>query len=510
MKIDTKTIKSLQRKLKTINENIDNVDDYIQPALKALDIIKSIEGRLPDIPYKELIDSEDILDVSEKDLDTRNGLEESVSRKLRKQKLDEESVPGGLKVLTNWINEGGDRKKPGAYEEFLDYASKAGIDTSKIDPVWFNTRSRNIVWANRKNGVEPEKSSKVRNPVVEEPKQVELSKSLQDMIDICNAGSEYIETAADTVAAKYRTIDLKLRRVITGKSLKNYYLLFGDAGIGKSTIVKDTLEELGYSDVPIIKGDIGRSRTDVARFLWETKDKDIIILDDCDTMIDKTATDKAVQNMLKGAMDPDGHHVTISPTIQKMVSKAMTLDENKKKNDDFFKKFLKEESEQDETIEDSSEEIANTIPTSWDYNARVIFISNLDTPQVNPAILSRCDYYCLHLTQEEYLIRLGIIIDKMKIDTTRSGWTEEQVKKSKAVAVMMMSNVIEAANKGVKLFGKTVKLTHPLEFRIVRDLVEGYLILVDDYKDRHPEATDSEAGTKILPEFVKVVLIPKL
>lgn len=503
-----KTVKSLQKKLKAINENIDNVDDYIQPALKALDVIKSIENRLPNIPYKELIDNEDILDISEKDLDTKNGLEESVSIELKKQRLEEESVPGGLKVLTNWIDEGGDRKKPGAYEEFLDYATKAGIDTSKIDPTWFNTRSRNIVWANRKNK-NPEKSPKLQEPVVEEPKKIELSKSLQDMIDICNAGSEYVETAADTVAAKYRTIDLKLRRVITGKSLKNYYLLFGDAGIGKSTIVKDTLKDLGYTDVPIIKGDIGRSRTDVARFLWETKDKEIIILDDCDTMIDKTATDKAVQNMLKGAMDPDGHRVTISPTIQKMVSKAMTLGENKKKNDDFFKKMLREDEDTEDT-EVSSENEIEMIPTSWDYNARVIFISNLDTPQVNPAILSRCDYYCLHLTQEEYLIRLGIIIDKMKIDTTKSGWTEDQIKKSKAVAVMMMSNVIEAANKGVKLFGKTVKLTHPLEFRIVRDLVEGYLILVDDYKDHHPGASDTEAGTKILPEFVKVVLIPKL
>lgn len=509
MKIDTRSIKSLQKKLKSVKENIDSVDDYIQPALKALDIIKSIENRIPNIPYKEILDNENILDISEKDLDTKNGLEESVSIELKKQKLEEESVPGGLKVLTKWIDEGGDRKKPDAYEEFLDYATKAGIDTSKIDPSWFNTRSRNIVWANRKNNKSSEKPSSLQKSVVEEPKKVELSKSLQDMIDICNAGSEYVETAADTVAAKYRTIDLKLRRVITGRSLKNYYLLFGDAGIGKSTIVKDTLNDLGYTDVPIIKGDIGRSRTDVARFLWETKDKDIIILDDCDTMIDKTATDKAVQNMLKGAMDPDGHHVTISPTIQKMVSKSISLDENKKKNDDFFRKMLKE----DETSEDSEITLENEvemIPTSWDYNARVIFISNLDTPQVNPAVLSRCDYYCLHLTQEEYLIRLGMIIDKMKIDTTKSGWSEEQVKKSKAVAVMMMSNVIEAANKGVKLFGKTVNLTHPLEFRIVRDLVEGYLILVDDYKDHHPGVSDSEAGTKILPEFVKVILIPKL
>ena len=360
-----------------------------------------------------------------------------------------------------------------------------------------------------------EKSSGPKEP----SKPAELSAGLQSLVNACSAGADYVETAADTVNAKYKMIGMKLKRVILGKSLKNYYLLMGDAGIGKSYIVKDFLTKCGKDpkSVPLIKGDIGSSRTDVAKFLWKYKDEELVILDDCDTTIQ--SKNPAVQNMLKGAMDPDGHAVTISPTILKELTKSLqqeAIEAKYGKNNKLFE-ARDIDDEDDEWLDDEEGDVEGEglldtdVPTeTWTFNARVVFVSNLDEKDVTKAVLSRCDYFCLHLTQEEYLIRLGKIIKDMDINSPNSGWTDERVDDAKAMAVAMMANVIEAANKGVKLFNKTVRLTHPLEFRIVRDLVEGYLMLVDDYIEENPGATEEEAGDAIIPEFVRTILMPRL
>ena len=102
-----------------------------------------------------------------------------------------------------------------------------------------------------------------------------------------------------------------------------------------------------------------------------------------------------------------------------------------------------------------------------------------------------------------------MIIDDMKFDTEKSGWSDEWIKVAKGVAVTMMSNVIEAANNHVKLFNKVVTLSHPLEFRIITDLVENYLILCEEDMEENGSSFE-EAGSNILPEFVKTVLIPRI
>ena len=469
------------------------LQDLLAPAKAALATLEKLkaDGTIPEIPYEDLIMAE-VLDTSEDDLDPKTGIEESAERKAARLEESAEDVKAFLAESPN-----------GTLSDFRDWMATQGKELKSSDAQNFRKYSRRAA----DDGAAP-----TAEPIKSDPNYVP-SAGLASMMEICNAGEDYIETAADTVAAKYKMIALKLKRVIAGKSLKNYYLLFGDAGIGKSYIVREWLDKMGFEDVPQIKGDIGRSRTDVAKFLWEYKDAELVVLDDCDSLIDKQATDKSVQNMMKGAMDPDGHTVTISPTILKNVNNLLSEEKLGKNNHLYEAEFDEDEDLEDFEREDDGmldTEGAEITDTTWTFNARVIFISNLDTPQVNPAVLSRCDYFCLHLTQEEYLVRLGMIIGDMKFDTEKTGWTVESIDNAKALAVTMMANVIEAANHGVKLFGKVVRLTHPLEFRIVRDLVEGYLLLTEDYMEENPGASEDEAGKAILPEFVKTILLPKL
>lgn len=492
--------------------------DIAAPAKAIFAVLDKLKGQIPEIPYDDFVasmeDSEDGIDVSEKDLDPKTGAAKCGSSEAVEEAVSK--VRNALheainQTVVDFLNSNPQSKTYGAYKKWCDDNGVTGISSA----AYLNAKKK----FEAGDGSDEDYNGKKDDSTAEIKKPVEVSEGLKKLIDACKSAEGYVETAADTVASKYKMIGMKLKRVILGKSLKNYYLLMGDAGIGKSYIVKDCLKKCGLDpkSVPIFKGDIGASRSDVAKFFWKFKDEDLVILDDCDTILQ--SKNPAVQNMLKGAMDPDGHTVTISPTILKELTKSLEQEAVQKKhpNDKLFEaKDLDDEDnewdEEDGEEGDGGEGLLDTdVPTDqWEFNARVVFVSNLDESQVVKAILSRVDYYCLHLTQEEYLIRLGMIIKDMDVNSPNSGWTDEEVTDAKAEAVAMMANAIEAANKGVALCGKKVRLTHALEFRIVRDLVEGWLMLEDDYMEEHPGTTRDEAGDAIIPEFVRTILLPKL
>lgn len=492
--------------------------DIAAPAKAIFAVLDKMKGQLPEIPYDDFIasmeDSDDGVDVSEKDLDPKTGFQKSSGAEAVEEAVSK--VRDALREAVNqtvvdFLNSNPQSQTYGAYMKFCNENGVAPLSSQ----AYGKARGK----YNEGGASDADYAGKKDPQTAELKKPVEVSEGLKKLMDACKSAEGYVETAADTVAAKYKMIGMKLKRVILGKSLKNYYLLMGDAGIGKSYIVKDCLKKCGLDpkSVPLFKGDIGASRSDVAKFFWKFKDTDLVILDDCDTILQ--SKNPAVQNMLKGAMDPDGHTVTISPTILKELTKSLEQEAVQKKhpNDKLFEaRDLDDEDnewdDEDGEAGDGGEGLLDTdVPTDqWEFNARVIFVSNLDESQVVKAILSRVDSYCLHLTQEEYLIRLGMIIKDMDVNSPNSGWTDEEVNDAKAEAVAMMANAIEAANKHVELCGKKVRLTHALEFRIVRDLVEGWLMLEDDYMEEHPGTGRDEAGDAIIPEFVRTILLPKL
>ncbi len=438
--------------------------------------------------------------------------------------LNLNEVAGGKPALRKYLATLGAGETP-SKDDFVDWAETEGLELGSISTSWFNQAVKDVT----KGGSISLGKKGEEETAAPDPDYVP-SENLQKLISQCEASGEDLTSAASTVRAKYLNIERKLKRVIRDASYKNYYHLFGDAGIGKSVIVNDCLAKCGkevvkdisevtdtMKQVPLIKGDIGKSRSDVARFLWDTKDLDLVILDDCDSVLTK-GVDGAVANMLKGAFDPGGHTVHISASIQKKANSLIAESEmdrkirhmlEAKKNPEEY-----DEDADDEEYNEDEEGLLNTndgeiTSTSWDYPCRIIFISNLTAKECTPAVFSRMDYFELHLTQEEYMVRLADIIDDMEFDNSKTGWTDQQVKEAKATAVLMMSNAIEAANHGVNLFGAPVKLTHALEFRIIRDLVENFLILVDAYvEERNLDPED--AKLQCIPEFVRTVLLPKL
>ena len=114
------------------------------------------------------------------------------------------------------------------------------------------------------------------------------------------------------------------------------------------------------------------------------------------------------------------------------------------------------------------------------------------------------------MTQEEYLVRLGMILDRMDVGQNEGVCTPEEAKEAKAVTFATMQAIIEAGNHGVKLFGKNVRLSEHLEFRIVKDLVNSWLAHLERELELNPKESRDEAKAKIMPRWVRINAIPRM
>lgn len=502
-----KTLKECKLALNEKKLKESSFKDLIQPFIDLLNQVHNAKnsGEL-DLPPvdDDKINIKSILSTKEDDLSADGSLKESFYKK-HNTILKEEG-----KTYQDLVNI---YKSQGGAEDYNDWKAwllnQNEADRAKgeiLNKYNFLARYAKATAVNSDISIEP-----VRKP------DYKPSEELQNLIDITDAGEEFTETALTTVTDKYETIELLLRRVVRGKSTKRYYLLAGDPGIGKTYIVDKILKEEGKADTPICTGSIGRSPTSIAAFLWQYKDADLVILDDCDSFLRKNSNPD-VTNILKGCMEAGtGYKVGIPMAIALRVSKM--LNENTYKNDKIRALLENEEDVEDEEeldLVDNSDSTEGenedyvSIPTNWTFNAKLIILSNLHESQIEEALWSRCDHFDLHLTQEEYLIRLAMIIDNMDVGQSSGNFTEEEAKEAKALTLSVMRAVIEAGNNGVKLFGKYIRLTNHLEFRVVKDLCNMWSAMLDQELEANPDESRDDAKKAILKKWVRVGVIPRL
>lgn len=499
-------VKNYKRDLQEKRLRESSFEDLLKPVSRARqELVKAVADAgiislSPEVLDTDKIDLNAVLGTSEEDFNPETGsLTESAMKALQEEKqvLKEESYQ-------DIVN---DYKANGGTDNYEDYKTWAA-NYKNSEKASILTR-RNFLIYYKLSDAEPAAAAA---PVNEEPP----SQELMNLIDLVDAGESFTETAVDTVTTKYEMVELKLRRVIRGKSVKRYYLLAGDAGIGKTFIINSLLEEAGKLDTtPVVTGSIGRNPTTVAEFLWKYKDADLVILDDCDTFLRKDANPD-VSNMLKGAMEPGtGYHVHITATIAKrlstMIRESVELKEGEAPVADDL--VLDDDWDDIEGLgEDDPAYIANDhqIPTDWTFNARLVIVSNLHENQINEALWSRCDHFDLHLTQEEYFVRLGMIIDKMDIGVKDGIYSAEDVQSAKDLVMSVLGPLIEAGKKGITMFGKRIQLKESLEFRLVKDVVDMWLSMVERYMEVHQGVSKDDAKKACLKKWVRVVVIPRI
>jgi hypothetical protein len=162
---------------------------------------------------------------------------------------------------------------------------------------------------------------------------------------------------------------------MVGRGIQPSLVVTGGAGMGKTHLVKQTLESLGLQesyDFVHFKGRCTAAGLYIT--LYENSDK-IVVLDDCDSVF----RDMDAVNILKGALDSYD-----SRKISYITSKT-------------FK-----------------DEFGMEVPRHFEFTGKIIFISNISQSRLDEAIRSRSFVADVDLTTEQVFARMHQLIDKME------------------------------------------------------------------------------------------------
>lgn len=162
---------------------------------------------------------------------------------------------------------------------------------------------------------------------------------------------------------------------MVGRGIQPSLVITGGAGMGKTHLVKGTLEGMGLRESVDFVHFKGRA-TAAGLFitLYENSDK-IIVLDDCDSVF---RDDDAV-NILKGALDSYD-----TRKISYITTKAL------------------------------KDEFGSEVPRHFEFTGRIIFISNISQSKLDEAIRSRSFVADVDLTTDQMFARMEQLIDKME------------------------------------------------------------------------------------------------
>lgn len=162
---------------------------------------------------------------------------------------------------------------------------------------------------------------------------------------------------------------------MVAKGLQPSLIVTGMAGMGKTHVVKQTLEESGLKesiDFVHFKGRATAAGLYIT--LYENSDK-IIVLDDCDSVF---KDDDAI-NILKGALDSYD---------TRMISYI--------------------------TSRELKDSYLNPVPRSFEFTGKVIFISNISQSKLDDAIKSRSFVQEISMTIDQVFLRMEQLLMKIE------------------------------------------------------------------------------------------------
>lgn len=200
----------------------------------------------------------------------------------------------------------------------------------------------------------------------------------------------------------FKSIELYTIQVARGKS--NSLIISGDAGVGKTRTVKDTIESLGMrKDVHYYFATGTATTAGLYEILFKHRHK-LILFDDCDAVFKEADS----LNLLKGALD------TYKVREISKLTKGNTFDSSDMTDSDMEAEY----------------ETTGKVPNKFEFDGQIIFISNLPEEKFDKALLSRSLHVDVHLNKKELFDRMKDIMAKICPDV-------EQDQKEEALEYLM-------------------------------------------------------------------------
>lgn len=191
-----------------------------------------------------------------------------------------------------------------------------------------------------------------------------------------------------------------LVQLVSRKS-RNSLIIYGGPGTGKTYTVTETLKEEGLTkgkDWYVIKGKITTAA--LYQTLFIHRHGSILVFDDTDSIWG----DAEAANILKAALDSYDARTISWLTGRTLNVSKFTDEERAEYEEEVDEKLAKSSDAPDKPIK---------LPSEFDYDGRIIFISNLPYQKFDSAVLTRSAKIDMTLTTTEMFYRIESIIDKL-------------------------------------------------------------------------------------------------
>lgn len=214
-----------------------------------------------------------------------------------------------------------------------------------------------------------------------------------DQLKAIIATTEKAEKESDKITSEdlkidiFKAIELYTIQVARGKS--NSLIVSGQAGVGKTSVVTDTLKSIGMQpDVHYYKSTGTVTTAGLYEVLFKNRNR-LVIFDDCDAVL----KDADSVNLLKGALD------TYPVRELSKLTKGNTFDSTGMSDLEIQQEW--EESD------------GRLLPNRFQFSGQIIFISNLAEDKFDDAILSRSLHVDVNLSKEEIIKRMREIMSRI-------------------------------------------------------------------------------------------------
>ncbi len=274
-------------------------------------------------------------------------LAESAVKDTYKEKMLESMSHNAAAVAA--INEGGFTTvsdAAAAYEwatENLDYDGQLNQFKKQFsDKVHKLARGENLGGS----GSSKEPAAPARNTsTIEDIEASDVSEEFKMLASrISQASAENGGSIAEVVKRKFDKIEAETRQILRGRSAKKFLLVCGDAGIGKTFSVKSVVKKFLNKEVVDFRpaaspgsysynrGQVGSSPSAVAAFFYVHRNDNLIILDDCDGVLEATKRSQDIANIMKALLDSDpvvtpngriGNRASFAPAVINLANKII-------------------------------------------------------------------------------------------------------------------------------------------------------------------------------------------
>ena len=185
---------------------------------------------------------------------------------------------------------------------------------------------------------------------------------------------------------------------VVARGIRNSLVVYGGPGIGKTFEIMDQIKKEGLvkdQDFKVIKGRITPMALYTTLFMW--RDGKLLVFDDTDSVWG----DKDAGNILKAALDSYEER-SISWFAQ---GRTVNVSRRTKEEREEFNKRV------DQMIDDDPEDRNIKLPSEFDFNSRIIFISNLKERDFDSAVLNRSSKIDMTMTREQMFVRMEALLD---------------------------------------------------------------------------------------------------